>query len=339
MQPYYYSQLPKPLQTVYHAIYTGVSALKPSFAVPKVERHTLSEIFLMLRLDHPEIFYLTGFSYRFYPQASNVEFIPEYLFDKNKILEHQKALSARVEKLCRPARDMDEWQAEQYIHDFICQNVRYDKLKKPYSHEIIGPLAQGVGVCEGIAKSVKMLCDALGIWCIIALSEANPENGVTYRHAWNVLRLGNAYYHLDATFDNSLGKDSILRYDYFNLSDELIFRDHETLVFPVPTCNDSTQLYYRAHKLSFTKQEDVEKRVIQAIRKNKPLVFHWRGGPLTRSSLQMLIESIEKAAQQKEHFVQIRFNLSQAVFYITFSKTPSNRELIEQQANEGEEHS
>ena len=29
-------------------------------------------------------------------------------------------------------------------------------------------LGQGVGVCEGIAKSVKVLCDALGIWCMIA---------------------------------------------------------------------------------------------------------------------------------------------------------------------------
>ena len=51
----------------------------------------------------------------------------------------------------------------------IYENVRYDKLKKPYSHEIIGPLGQGVGVCEGIAKAVKVLCDALGLWCMIAI--------------------------------------------------------------------------------------------------------------------------------------------------------------------------
>ena len=50
---------------------------------------------------------------------------------------------------------------EKYVHDFICDNVRYDKLKKAYSHEIIGPLGQGVGVCEGIAKAVKVLLDVL----------------------------------------------------------------------------------------------------------------------------------------------------------------------------------
>ena len=71
---------------------------------------------------------------------------------------------------------------------------------------IIGPLGHGVGVCEGIAKSVKILCDALGIWCMIALCGNNPEKGIKYRHTWNIVKIGKTCYHLDATFDNSLGK-------------------------------------------------------------------------------------------------------------------------------------
>ena len=82
------------------------------------------------------------------------------------------------------------------VHDFICQGVCYDKLKKPYSHEIIGLLGEGVGVCEGIAKTVKILCDALGIWCMIAISEANPEKNIKYRHAWNIIRAEGKYCHL-----------------------------------------------------------------------------------------------------------------------------------------------
>lgn len=100
---------------------------------------------------------------------------------------------------------------EKYIHDFICENITYDKLKKPYSHEIIGPLGQGVGVCEGIAKSVKVLCDALGVWCVIAICGNNPEKGIKYRHTWNIVRIGGQYYHLDATFDNTLGNIRAIR--------------------------------------------------------------------------------------------------------------------------------
>ena len=128
-------------------------------------------------------------------------------------------MSARVEKLARTVSTKTELEKELYIHDFICENIHYDKLKKPYSHEIIGPLGHGVGVCEGIAKSVKVLCDALGIWCIIVISEANPEKKIKYRHAWNIVKIGKTYYHLDATFDLSLSK-TLTRHDYFNLSDD-----------------------------------------------------------------------------------------------------------------------
>ncbi|WP_412693988.1 hypothetical protein [Clostridium sp. AF21-20LB] len=50
---------------------------------------------------------------------------------------------------------LTELEKERYIHDFICEHVHYDKLKKPYSHEIIGPLGQGVGVCEASPNRSK----------------------------------------------------------------------------------------------------------------------------------------------------------------------------------------
>ena len=296
MEAYYYQHLPKPQQAAYHAMKTGFAALSPGFSVPRLENRELSDIFFRLRLDCPEIFYVTGFTYRFTPGAENVELLPEYLFDKAKIRDHQKALASRVDKLARPAMNMTASEKERYIHDFICQNVRYDKLKKPYSHEIIGPLGQGVGVCEGIAKSVKILCDALGLWCIIAVSGANPDQGVKYRHAWNILKLDGQYVHLDATFDNSLGHDGVIRYDYFNLDDKRLFRDHQPVIYPVPACAASDRFYYREAKLSFTKVEDVVKRAQMAIRKGLPFVFHWRGGPFTREVLIQLVQALEEAA-------------------------------------------
>lgn len=95
---------------------------------------------------------MSGFKMRWYKDSGNIIILPEYLFEKGKIKEHQKALTARIEKLVRPAKSLSEWEKEKYVHDFICENVRYDKLKKAYSHEIIGPLGQGVGVCEGIGQ-------------------------------------------------------------------------------------------------------------------------------------------------------------------------------------------
>lgn len=338
MESYYYNQLDKSGQAAYHAMLTGLRAIAPAFPVPRLEPGQLSEIFLKLRLDHPEIFYAVRFTYRYYPQASSVEMVPEYLFEKSKIQEHQKAMAARIQKLTRPAMNLGEREKEQFVHDFICRNVRYDKLKKPYSHEIIGPLGQGVGVCEGIAKSVKILCDALGLPCVIAISRENPEQGIKYRHAWNILTLPGGRRHLDATFDLSLSGDGIVRYDYFNLTDEQLFRDHQPLVYPAPACGGEDLRYYRENKLSLTRMEDVQKRCQMPLRKGLPFVFHWRGGYLTRQVLLDLTAMLEQEAARKGKHAAVSFNWPQAVIQVRFVETLPQAEPRQEEANEGEQY-
>lgn len=339
MEAYYRQRLTPPQQAAYHAMKTGFTALAPRFPVPLLDRETLSDLFFLLRLDCPEIFYVTGFSYRYAPGAENAELLPEYLFDKGKIRQHQQALTARVEKLVRPLRQLTPLEQERAIHDFICENVRYDKLKKPYSHEIIGPLGQGVGVCEGIAKAVKVLLDALGVWCMIAICGNNPEKGIKYRHTWNIVKIEGTYYHLDATFDNSLGTDhhnSEIRYDYFNLDDQQIFRDHEPLIAPAPSCTDHDHFYYKEKKLSFTKKEDVYKRSLQAAKKGKVLIFHWRGGYLTREVLDELLELIRKAGAERNKTARVSINWPQAVIRLEYTDTQLPEKISLEEANEGE---
>lgn len=74
-----------------------------------------------MRLDHPEIFWAVGFSWKYYPDSPNLIFVPEYLFEKGKIKEHQIALTSRAEKLARQAQGLSEWEKEKYVHDFICK--------------------------------------------------------------------------------------------------------------------------------------------------------------------------------------------------------------------------
>lgn len=334
---YYYDQLSKEQQKAYHAIQTGLEALAPSFAVPRLSGRELTDLYFMVRMDHPEIFYTTKFSYRFYPQAENGEMVPEYLFKKKQILEHRKAMAARIQRIIRPAESLGEVEKEQYIHDFICRNVRYDKLKKPYSHEMIGPLGQGVSVCEGIAKTVKVLCDRLGIWCIVALCGNNPDKGIRYRHTWNVVKLNGTYYHLDATFDNSLGTPDNIRYDYFNLSDAQIFRDHEPAIWKLPACTDSGHFYYKEKKLSFTKYEDVRKRTAQAVKKQRDLLFQWRGGYLTKEVLQDFLDIFREEAEKRNKFAYLSLNWPQAVLLVSFREEASTDNVILQEANEGEQ--
>lgn len=175
-----------------------------------------------------------------------------------------------------------------------------------------------MGVCEGIAKAVKVLCDALGIWCMIAICGNNPEKGIKYRHTWNIVRIDGQFYHLDATFDNSLGKCSVtgaeIRYDYFNLDDKKYFSGsratHCPRHRPVPMAITSI---IKKKKLSFTKQEDVKKRALQAAKKGKLLTFHWRGSYLTKQVLEELLEQIAEAGKERGKTPHVSLNWSQAV--------------------------
>ena len=307
MEQYYYNHMNKAQQAAYHSILSGVKNLADEFQIPALEGEELYNVFFQMRLDHPEIFWVSSYKYRYYKDSPNLIFIPEYLFDKKKICEHQKAMTARVEKLIRPAQKLSEWEKEKYVHDFICENIRYDKLKKSYSHEIIGPLGQGVGVCEGIAKAVKVLLDALGVWCVIAICGNNPET-------------------------------SEIRYDYFNLDDSQIFRDHEPLIAPAPHCGDHEHFYYKEKKLSFTKKEDVYKRSLQAAKKGKVLIFHWRGGYLTKEVLKELLELIRKAGDEKDKTAMVSINWPQAVIRVQYTDMQVQESVTIEEANEEEQY-
>ena len=154
-------------------------------------------------------------------------------------------------------------------------------------------------------------------------------------------KTGKTCYHLDATFDNSLGKcvetGGEIRYDYFNLDDKAVFRDHEPLIAPAPACTDGDHFYYKEKKLSFTKTEEVYKRSRQTAKKNKTLTFHWRGGYLTREVLKELIELIEKAGAEQNKTAHIQLNWPQAVLRIHYTDERSQAVVTMEEANEGEE--
>lgn len=321
---YYYEHMGKEEQKAYRAMLKGLTELSDAFPVPLLEGRVLTDIYFLLRLDHPEIFYTVTFSYRYYQDSTNIELVPSYLFTKDKIREHRNQLDARIRKLARGAEGLSESEKELYVHDFILNNVHYDKLKKEYSHEIIGSLCNGTAVCEGMAKGVKVLADALGLWCIIALSDNNPEKGIKYRHTWNIFRIGGTYYHVDATFDNTLSKSAGPRYDYFNLSDKQVYRDHEPVIHPVPACTDGDHFYYKEKKLSWTTAEEVQKRTAQAVKKGRTLIFQWRGGYLNRDIVSELFGIFSDEAAKKDKQALCSVNMSQAVFTVRFEAKEGN---------------
>ncbi|MBR5578733.1 MAG: chitobiase/beta-hexosaminidase C-terminal domain-containing protein [Lachnospiraceae bacterium] len=113
------------------------------------------------------------------------------------------------------------------LHDYIILNTAYDydsllaNNVPKVSYSAYGVLVNGVAVCNGYALAYKYLCELQGIECLMVTSDS-------MNHAWNLIKLGDHYYHVDATWDDPtrdlLGR---VRHFYMFSSDASFQQDKE----------------------------------------------------------------------------------------------------------------
>ena len=128
----------------------GLMELYDEFLIPQVpttDGNWLYDVFFQLRLDHPEIFWAVGFKYRYYKDSPNLILIPEYIFDKNKIREHQKALGARVDKLLEGYVDIYLPDLK-YLDPELAQKFSYAPDYVQAAKAAIGEMVRQTGKCE-----------------------------------------------------------------------------------------------------------------------------------------------------------------------------------------------
>ncbi|MDR2909089.1 MAG: hypothetical protein LBU86_04325 [Oscillospiraceae bacterium] len=112
----------------------------------------------------------------------------------------------------------DPARAAEYFHDWIINSTVYDsKLADAgaspqgfeYGFNIDGVFIRGSAVCEGYSKAFKLLCDRAGIPCESVFGVAGSEN-----HSWNYVLLEGGWYLVDSTWDDPVGAEDTLVWDY-----------------------------------------------------------------------------------------------------------------------------
>lgn len=66
------------------------------------------------------------------------------------------------------------------------------------SHNILGVFAYHKAQCEGIAKELKVLLNAVDVKCIVVTGDS-VKSGQSVPHAWNIVNIGEEPYQLDVT--------------------------------------------------------------------------------------------------------------------------------------------
>ena len=146
---------------------------------------------------------------------------------------------------------MNDHQKEKAIHDYIVANVAYDTTLQKFS--AYEALKNGLTVCSGYAQLAYKMLNESGIEAKIVVGTGNGES-----HAWNLVKLDNVWYHLDCTWDDPVPdvKGRIL-YNYFNLNDAQISKDHifEKLDYPVANqvYNNKTSIFVESEFIQWTK--------------------------------------------------------------------------------------
>ena len=67
-----------------------------------------------------------------------------------------------------------------------------------------GPLRLNIGTSEGYALTYKLLCDSVGIECQVVKGRLDNEE-----HFWNIIYIGDRYYHVDAFACDEAGYNSV----------------------------------------------------------------------------------------------------------------------------------
>lgn len=108
------------------------------------------------------------------------------------------------------------------LHDRLAYYAEYDTERLAEgtipddSYRSAGVLVKKIGVCQSYAYAYKYILDKLDIPCTVVTSRA-------MNHAWNVVKIGANYYHVDVTWDDPT-PDVVGRveHNYFLLSDSAI---------------------------------------------------------------------------------------------------------------------
>lgn len=236
-------------QYIYDLIFNSVNSGQLKIKLPENNIDRFEQIVGAFTSDHPEFFWLSP-SYCVESQSARfglfggrggglaIQF--KSLYPQIKIPEIKRKLESVAESIAH-SYDGSVESAEKQICDYIVKNVEY-KVNNLQNQNVASALYFGRAQCSGIARATKYIMDRLGKWCIVVNGVADANDGIHGPHSWNIVRIGNKYYHLDPTYllGANAGNNSEIRFVYFNYSDNKMRKTHEWDFNSTPRCDDTS---------------------------------------------------------------------------------------------------
>lgn len=250
---YCYSVMDSSLHDLYAEIYTILMEEGEDVKVSATSDEDLKYAFQCVFNDHPEIYWVDGFSYVRHEQNGEVLYYTftgkyTYTVDERRVMQVDiDAYTSRA--LSGISSTASEYDKVKYVYEYLIEHTEYDLMAEE-NQNILSVFKNGRSVCSGYAKAMQYLLYKLGVECTIVVGKVYTGEG----HAWNLVNIDGSYYYVDVTWGDASyildgevasSDDMPINYDYLNVTTSELLQTHIIdNVVPMPVCISTEANYY-----------------------------------------------------------------------------------------------
>lgn len=215
----------------------------------------IDNVFNCLMSDHPELFFLNGYSaikQSNGEEIQKIQFGANYTYKKESWNSYQKKVDAAIKPCMNNISSLSsDYEKYKYIYDIIIHNTEYN-LASNDNQSIISVFVNKESVCQGYAKAFQYICNKAGLECILVSGHLLQGES----HAWNIVKADGDYYYVDVTLGDAsytYVKNGIsytlkdlksINYDYLLLDETELSKTHKIETTNTTKCTSMEDNYY-----------------------------------------------------------------------------------------------
>lgn len=220
-QEYYFKQLTEEEQRVYRELLKGIRAREKEFYLTISDDDSIDRSYHAVLKDHPEIFWVHNREKIYkttYSDSDYCVFTPGYTYTDGEIDEIQMAMEQSFQEVrALIPEDAGDYEKVRIVYTYVIDHTQYQTGEDDQS--IAGVFWKKSAVCAGYAGAVQYLLERLDIPCIYV---DGSTKGSTEGHAWDIVKIGQEYYYVDATNGDQP--------DFLN-GDAAQLEEHKTIIY------------------------------------------------------------------------------------------------------------
>lgn len=220
-QEYYFKQLTEEEQRVYRELLKGIRVREKEFYLTISDDDSIDRSYHAVLKDHPEIFWVHNREKIYkttYSDSDYCVFTPGYTYTDSEIDEIQTAMEQSFQEVrALIPEDAGDYEKVRIVYTYVIDHTQYQTGEDDQS--IAGVFWKKSAVCAGYAGAVQYLLERLDIPCIYV---DGSTKGSTEGHAWDIVKIGQEYYYVDATNGDQP--------DFLN-GDAAQLEEHKTIIY------------------------------------------------------------------------------------------------------------